>query len=396
MIDSAFDYYIENNALFLTYESGLVEAKLNQIRESGSANIKYTFFFNEANVKVEDEYTITICIGTVVGDYVCLDKDVFRINHNFYFDKTIHFNTRLFVASYNYSIINNIDNIIEEDLYIGGKQEESIPYEIYNSLVKHFPKTSELKKYVNYRIASVLKEFLPQTEKYEVDFNNYIQKKNNKIAQLITNGEFYKDAYVRELQLAQLLYIRDEIRQLMRNADGIPESDWQKIIHELIRPLFPKYIFAFREFQINGFGKGDKRPDFLLIDANGYVDVMEIKKPNTIILATGKYRSNYVPTKELSGSIQQIEKYCHYLAKWGEAGEAAITKKYKNHLPDDFTIQIVNPQGILLLGDTTDFNKTQTADFELIKRQYKNITEVITYDDLLGRLDNMIEVLQRK
>jgi len=34
---------------------------------------------------------------------------------------------------------------------------------------------------------------------------------------------------------------------------------------------------------------------------------------------------------------------------------------------------VVNHQGILLLGRSNNFNEQQKRDFELIKRQYKNI-----------------------
>lgn len=39
--------------------------------------------------------------------------------------------------------------------------------------------------------------------------------------------------------------------------------------------------------------------------------------------------------------------------------------------------QVVNPQGILLIGRSKDFNEQQTRDFEIIKRQYKK-TPVVT------------------
>ena len=45
------------------------------------------------------------------------------------------------------------------------------------------------------------------------------------------------------------------------------------------------------------------------------------------------------------------------------------------------------------MGDASDFDINQKKDFELIKRQYKHIAEIITYDDLLNRLNNMIIAL---
>lgn len=39
---------------------------------------------------------------------------------------------------------------------------------------------------------------------------------------------------------------------------------------------------------------------------------------------------------------------------------------------------------LLLLGRSKDLNEQQTRDFELIKRQYKNIADIMTYDDLVS------------
>lgn len=53
----------------------------------------------------------------------------------------------------------------------------------------------------------------------------------------------------------------------------------------------------------------DKRLDFILVDANVFIDVMEIKKPTVDILTKqASYRNNYVQIRKFSGVIQQIEK----------------------------------------------------------------------------------------
>ncbi len=53
-----------------------------------------------------------------------------------------------------------------------------------------------------------------------------------------------------------------------------------------------------------------------------------------------------------------------------------------------------SPQGFLLLGRSKDFNKQQRNDFELIKRQYKNVADIMTYDDLLDRVNNILKALK--
>ena len=49
-------------------------------------------------------------------------------------------------------------------------------------------------------------------------------------------------------------------------------------------------------------------------------------------------------------------------------------------------IRITNPSGIIIMGRNKGMSIEQQQDFEVIKRKYKNIIDIITYDDLLERL----------
>ena len=48
------------------------------------------------------------------------------------------------------------------------------------------------------------------------------------------------------------------------------------------------------------------------------------------------------------------------------------------------------------MGRSDSFNRQQKDDFELIKRQYKHIAEIMTYDDLMQRIDNIIAALHKE
>lgn len=135
------------------------------------------------------------------------------------------------------------------------------------------------------------------------------------------------------------------------------------------------------------------------MDANGNIDVIEIKKPfDDKILRKGEYRGNSIPTAELSGSIMQAEKYLFHLSKWGIKGEQALTKRYESMLPPGTSIHISNPKAIIIVGrdqiGDADMTPQQQLDFEVIKRKYANMMDIITYDDLLRRLDNTILALK--
>ncbi|MHB8279721.1 MAG: Shedu immune nuclease family protein, partial [Candidatus Humimicrobiaceae bacterium] len=152
------------------------------------------------------------------------------------------------------------------------------------------------------------------------------------------------------------------------------------------------YIAAFDEVTINDIYNKKRKLDFILVDSNGNIDVVEIKRPfNKSIVSQNKYRDNYIPLRELSGSVMQIEKYVFYLNKWGIKGEEILTKKFKNDLPKNFRIKIINPGGLIIMGRENDLTNEQLADFEVIKRKYINIIDIITYDELILRIEKLID-----
>ena len=90
----------------------------------------------------------------------------------------------------------------------------------------------------------------------------------------------------------------------------------------------------------------------------------------------------------------QIEKYSFWLSRWGKKGEKEIQHKYSTEIPDGMKIKIANPTGIIIFGRDGNFNDEEKQDFEVIKRQYKHIVDVLTYDDLLRRIANIIKILE--
>ena len=63
------------------------------------------------------------------------------------------------------------------------------------------------------------------------------------------------------------------------------------------------------------------------------------------------------------------------------------------------SIHISNPKAIIIVGreqiGNADMTPQQQLDFEVIKRKYVSMMDIITYDDFLRRLDNTILALER-
>ena len=356
-------------------------------------SIKHTFTVNKSLLRDLDgsdfEDTLRFCIGSFDDSYTLLNPEVINTDHKFFFSNDIKLKQSMFVAYRNISILRKIDALVERDIYVGGSWDArgGMPFEAYQSLIESFPKTAELDKYANSRIALCIKEYFPECDKYEQIYERFLAK-GKRLHSVSGKND--------EIELAQFSAALEELKQLLNNGAGINEADWQIRIRDILQLLYPKYILCTREITFSGIDGYDKRPDFVLVDANGYVDILEIKKPDVRILTKqASYRNNYVPVREFSGAIQQIEKYIFCMTSI-EKSQREVKNKLVALLPEAITPEIVNPQGILIAGRSKGFNPQQKRDFELIKRQYKHVADIMTYDDLVARFENIVMSLKKR
>ena len=390
------DFETNGNELILVYtpERGSEDIKKRLISEDGVL-IKKTFFVNQILLReVDDEFvyedTLRFCIGTIGEHYTHLDSEVFRTKHSFYFANEIKLNYKMFIAHRDIAILRKIDEVIERDFYIGGDWEahNGISKETFKDLINKFPKTAEMDKYAHMRIASIIKDYFPECDKYEAIYEKFIESKNNSFVSTTSTVSKYNI----QIELEQFTVAYQELNDMLDRYKAIDEKQWQEKIHNILQLLYPKYICCAREIKFYG-GKNDKQPDFLLVDANGFVDILEIKKADVHVLT--QYRNNYVAAREISGAVQQIEKYIFCLNSSYKAQEE-VAKKLTELLPDGIEVKFVNPQGVLLAGRSNNFDREQLKDFELIKRQYKHVADIMTYDDLAQRLRNIIAALEKR
>lgn len=169
----------------------------------------------------------------------------------------------------------------------------------------------------------------------------------------------------------------------------IDEKKWQKFLHEEVFFFISNYIESIREANVN-FGKldeGEKKPDFIWIDIYGFLDVFEIKTPQTDILAKriDKSHKNYFLSSDASRAIAQIEKYVLFLEKNVENFEKYISKQTK------IPFSVLKPKAFLIIGNSVELEKNpaKKKDFRLLRRSLKNI-EFITFNELLDNLKNLL------
>lgn len=394
-------FHIIDNELIFSYSPPRgTNFIFDNLSKWGNCCIKGTFSVTKellrSNVDDSDpEETLSFCIGHIQDGFIEINKKVIDTKHRFFFSKKIQLKQNMFIAVHNISILGEIDDVIDEDFYVvnGENHIKGIPIEAYNNLIKCFPKKTELEYYSYSRISNLLKEWFPECDKYQAVYEQFIEKKNKQL--VIKNKEHFSRSN-NAIELAQFSTAKEELEEMLSRPEGVIEKEWQERIHSIIQLLYPQYIYSAREIRFKGIDKNDKQPDFILVDTNGFIDILEIKKPNTqLITKQDSYRNNFVPVRELSGAIQQIEKYIYCLSSI-ENSQKAVIEKLRDGLPEGVNPQIVSPKGMLLIGRSKDFNEQQTRDFEIIKRQYKNIADIMTYDDLLKRINNIVFSLEMR
>ncbi|MCK9513967.1 MAG: DUF4263 domain-containing protein [Pigmentiphaga sp.] len=303
------------------------------------------------------------------------------------------------------SILRRISKLIpaDRDIVIGGDREDAIPHVVFEGFLKKFPGSTELDRYANARVADVLGEYFDGMKDARQNYETYMSRRK-----AILGDDPLGTGELLELELEKYRLIRKTIFDWLQDVEVRTERDWQTLIEQFLLLIFPKYVAILHNVRIaDCYSKpgavGHRYIDLALVDATGNLDVIEIKRPHgDRLLANGRYRNNGVPTRELSGAIMQAEKYIFHLSKWGVAGEEALNRKYSSELPQDMRIQVTNPKAILILGRDRDASGSPLLepslrhDFEIIRRKYANVMDIMTYDDLLARLDNIIASLRKR
>ncbi|PKA06494.1 Shedu immune nuclease family protein [Leptospira harrisiae] len=179
------------------------------------------------------------------------------------------------------------------------------------------------------------------------------------------------------------------------NDLSFDEKKWQSFLHNKVFYFIANYVESIRETDVNigQLKNGEKKPDFVWIDIYGFLDVFEIKTPNTEIIAKriDTSHKNYYFSSDISKAVSQIEKYVLFLERNVENYRKLIEKK------TSITFSILKPKAFLIVGNTQSINSnpSKKEDFRLLRRSLKNV-EIITYNELLDNLKSLAKKIEAK
>ncbi len=413
-------FKIGRRRVTLEYESELVEGRWiweELTKKRRGARLSHVFRFRREDLLEEpgddafDDiggFTYRFRLATSDGDYWRIEGRKLGIENDVLIAKgEIEWARKIFAAERNVSIFLRISKVIgpDREIVIGGDAEERddiIPAAVFAEMLKKFPGTGELNRYANARVANIVGEYIDPQRDFRAQYETYLDRRKK-----LPRGAPMRAEALLETEIEKFELVRDTIVAWLASGDK-SEEQWQKKLLAFLPLIFPKYIAVIEKLPIDDRytvpgGLKKRQIDLALVDVNGNIDVIEIKKPaDNVLLRKTPYRYNYVPTGDLSGTIMQAEKYLFYLAKGGIAAEDKLTEKYQSLLPPGLRIKITNPKAMCILGrdhkadGSWALTDGQRADLEIIKRKYANMIDIITYDDLLRRLENIIASLKRR
>lgn len=182
------------------------------------------------------------------------------------------------------------------------------------------------------------------------------------------------------------LYLQKVIEKFEEdiNKRNLSESHWQIFLSQFILLFNTSYVKVLEKMSVSLAGK---YPDFMLIDIYNFIDIYEIKKPQTELLDYDDSRNNYYWNKEVAKAISQTENYIHQLTKNATSFKDDLKEK-------GIEIKVVRPRGYVIVGHSSQLvDDKKQNDFRLLANSLKNI-DIILYDELLTNLKNLVKRLE--
>lgn len=205
----------------------------------------------------------------------------------------------------------------------------------------------------------------------------------------ITNLTALKELIVTGRKVFHYIHLENVLREFEKHLEenSYLEHGWQDFFKDNLLILNPGYIELIPKTNIS-LGTANL-PDFLLLNIDGYVDVYEIKVPDTPLLSFDQNRNNYYWSSDLSQAISQVETYLAKLYEYKQALENEIRKP-----PYNIDLTILRPRGYIIAGHSNQLQETGKNDyFRLLNESLKN-TLIVPYDSFLRIFKNLSEALK--
>lgn len=161
-------------------------------------------------------------------------------------------------------------------------------------------------------------------------------------------------------------------------SDNLVESNWQKWFEENTWVLGSEFVRVLDERRIDV----QNISDFLMQAYDGFLDVIEIKRPEGAMhfWSPGRDHENLVPSSDLIRAITQAARYIFEVER--EANSIKFLERVGK-------VKTVKPRGILIFGRSSGWGNEENEAYRILNSSYHNLT-IMTYDHVLERAKRMV------
>lgn len=161
-------------------------------------------------------------------------------------------------------------------------------------------------------------------------------------------------------------------------SQDLPESDWQSWFENNKWILGSDFVRIIDDRRIDTTNIAD----YLMQSFDGFLDIVEIKKPNNMAFwSTVKDHNNYVPSLTLLKAITQCLNYIYAVEQ--KTNDASFREQIE--------CKVIKPRCTLIFGRSNDWDDEQMEAFRILNSAYSQIS-IMTYDQLLDRAKNVLGI----
>lgn len=169
----------------------------------------------------------------------------------------------------------------------------------------------------------------------------------------------------------------DAIREFEEVIDTqIRESFWQTWFSKNKWVLGSEYLNILPERDIDV----DDIADYLVRSIDGFLDVVEIKRPDLPFWVKPDSHGNLCPSAQLTAAITQCLNYLYKIEL--QSNSVEFLERVNN-------TKTVKPQCMLVFGRSNNWSENENKAFRILNSAYNQL-HIITYDQLLQRAKELL------
>jgi hypothetical protein len=262
----------------------------------------------------------------------------------------------------------------EEPESLEPKSELTLDHEEFQALIEFLQQSYEPFK-------RGIKAFIPLDRPFDSENANQIRAlfslpDKRQLVRFILENDVIPMELAAGLRQAQRARAVGEFEAMLDK--NLLEGAWQKWFQANNWVLGSQFVRILDERHIDT----ENISDFLMEAYDGFLDVVEIKRPDGGLQfwASARDHGNYVPSSDLTKAVTQASRYIYEVER--EANSVKFLERVGG-------VKTVKPRCILIFGRSDDWSDEQAEAYRIMNAGFHNLT-VLTYDHVLTRARRIV------